>query len=84
MLPMGIAPSARAASVPVIIRAADGELADAQALIEGLGGTVEHEVGIINGFIGTMPHDHLDDLDAARRDRLRRSQRAGADGDQRL
>ena len=61
MLPTSSTP-AGAAPVPVIIRAADGELAQARALVEGLGGTIEHQVGLINGFIGELPGDRVDDL----------------------
>ncbi len=55
-------PGAAVALAPVIVRVADGELSDARSLIEGLGGDIEYEASIINGFIGELPSDRLDDL----------------------
>ena len=48
--------------VPVVVRAADGAIGDARRLVIALGGSIEAEVAILNGFIGTVPADRVDDL----------------------
>lgn len=63
LTPTAVPGAGAVAEVPVIVRADDGELTDARALLVGLGGTVEHEVDLINGFIATIPADRVDDLE---------------------
>ena len=55
-------PASAVTTSSVIVRAHDGELADATTLFEQLGGHVDSRVDLINGLIGTLPSDRLDDL----------------------
>ena len=50
----GSAASAGGPTVRVIVQAAPGQLASAEAAVRALDGTVDQELGIINGFAATV------------------------------
>ncbi len=50
--------------VTVIVRAANGDTGGARRLMEQLGGEIDRDVALLEGFIGSLPSDRLDDLAA--------------------